>query len=54
MLAIGYIRNWPAERILASANRLATDVCGIEGAIPGDSAFYNRHREALTNGSDNG
>ena len=54
MLAIGYIRNWPAERILASANRLATDVCGIEGAIPDDPAFYNRHREALANGSDNG
>ena len=54
MLAIGYIRNWPAERILTAANRLATDVCGIEGAIPGDSAFYNHHREALANGGDNG
>ena len=54
MLAIGYMRNWPAERTLASANRLATMVCGIEGAIPGDPAFYDSLREALANGSDHG
>lgn len=54
MLAIGYMRNWPAERILASANRLATKVCGIEGAIPGDPSFYKRLREALAKGSDDG
>jgi len=54
MLAIGYMRNWPAARILASANRLATKVCGIEGAIPGDPAFYDSFREALANGSDHG
>jgi len=54
MLAIGFMHNWPAERTLASANRLATSVCGIEGAIPGDPAFYNGLREALANGSDHG
>ena len=54
MLAIGYMHNWPAERTLASANRLATKVCGIEGAIPGDPSFYKRLREALENGSDDG
>jgi fructokinase len=54
MLAIGYMRNWPADRILASANRLASDVCGIEGAIPDDPPFYNRHRATLADGRDNG
>jgi fructokinase len=54
ILAIGYLRNWPPERTLASANRLATKVCGIEGAIPGDPAFYDSLREALANGSDHG
>lgn len=54
MLAIGYLRNWPADRILAAANRLASNVCGIDGAIPNDPAFYNRHRKTLAKGSDNG
>lgn len=54
MLAIGYMRNWPAERILLSANRLATMICGIEGAIPDDPSFYQRLREALANGRDDG
>jgi fructokinase len=54
MLAIGYVRRWPPERILKAASRLASQVCRIQGAIPNDPAFYNHHRDVLTKGSDNG
>lgn len=47
MLAIGYLRDWPADRILESASRLAEAVCGLEGAIPADPAFYDPFRAML-------
>ncbi|MGD9332841.1 MAG: PfkB family carbohydrate kinase [Desulfobacterales bacterium] len=42
MLALGYLEAWPPERLLASANRLAAMVCGIEGAVPNAADFYER------------
>lgn len=51
MLAIGTLRGWPADRIQAMASRLAAAVCGLEGAIPSEPAFYAPFREALTTGS---
>lgn len=54
MLAIGYLRDWPMDRILASASRLAEAVCGLEGAIPADPAFYDRFRAMLIDGSNHG
>ena len=51
MLAIGYLHGWPADRILTSATRLATAVCGLEGAIPTDPAFYNDFRKMIIAGS---
>ena len=54
MLAIGYVRRWPPERILKSASRLANQVCGITGAIPATPLFYDRFRERLTNGGEHG
>lgn len=48
MLAIGYLRAWPAERMLTAANRLAAAICGVQGAVPADPAFYDGLREALT------
>jgi fructokinase len=54
MLAIGYVRRWPPERILKSASRLASQVCGITGAIPSTPLFYDRIRELLTDGGDHG
>jgi fructokinase len=54
MLAIGYVRRWSPERILKSASRLASQVCGITGAIPAAPLFYNSIRELLTNGGEHG
>ena len=54
MLAFGYLQAWPPERLLASAHRLATMVCGIHGAVPATADFYDRLREKLTSGSDHG
>jgi len=54
MLAIGYLRGWPAERTLAQADRLASAVCGIEGAVPADTHFYTPFRQALALGDVHG
>jgi fructokinase len=51
MLAIGYLRGWPAARILSLADRFATAVCGIEGAVPTEARFYEPFRQALALGS---
>jgi fructokinase len=40
MLAAGVVLRWPAQKTLRLADRLAAKVCGIEGAIPEDPAFY--------------
>lgn len=40
MLAAGVVLRWPAQTILRLADRLAAKICGIEGAIPEDPAFY--------------
>jgi len=40
MLAAGVVLRWPAETTLRLADRLAAKICGIEGAIPEDPAFY--------------
>jgi fructokinase len=40
MLAAGAVADWPPQKTLDLANRLAAMICGIEGAIPDDAAFY--------------
>ena len=52
MLAIGYLRGWPSARTLSLADRFATAVCGIEGAVPTTPRFYEPFRQALSPGSD--
>jgi fructokinase len=54
MLAIGYGHGWPAERTLSLADRFATAVCGIEGAVPSEARFYEPFRQALALESNNG
>jgi fructokinase len=52
MLAIGYLGGWPAARTLSLADRFATAVCGIEGAVPTEARFYAPFRQALDQRSD--
>jgi fructokinase len=54
MLAIGYLRDWPPERILSAAQSLATAVCRISGAVPTDRAFYNFLGKVMSNGDRHG
>lgn len=53
-LAMGVLASWPPERILARAGRLAAAICGIDGAVPSDPAFYDRFRSWKTRGRDHG
>ena len=40
VLAFGYLRQWPIEKILSAASAFAADICGISGAVPEDAEFY--------------
>ncbi len=40
MIALGYLRQWPPEKTLAAANRLAAAVCTIQGALPDNDDLY--------------
>lgn len=40
VLALGYLRQWPIDKILPAASRFAADICGIPGAVPEDAEFY--------------
>ncbi|MEN6587402.1 MAG: PfkB family carbohydrate kinase [Sulfuricella sp.] len=37
---LGILQEWPPSLTLSRANRFATALCGIRGAIPDDPAFY--------------
>ena len=40
LLAVGYLSQWPPEKILAEANRFSALICQIPGAIPSSDSFY--------------
>jgi fructokinase len=42
VLALGHLRMWKPERILNAAADFSARICGIEGAIPEDDAFYTQ------------
>ncbi len=54
MLAIGYLHGWPTARILSLADRFATAVCGIAGAVPTDARFYEPFQRVLVLENNNG
>lgn len=54
VLAMGVLGAWPPGRILTTANRLAAAVCGIEGAVPANPAFYDPLRPSLSEGKADG
>lgn len=47
MLAAGILQGWGPERILSTAARFASRICGIEGAVPEDMEFYRDFRLEL-------
>ncbi|MFO7930640.1 MAG: carbohydrate kinase family protein [Thermodesulfobacteriota bacterium] len=40
VLALGYLKNWPPERILSEATAFSAEICRIQGAVPEDRSFY--------------
>ena len=40
ILAIGYLKGWNPNSILSVASIFASQICGIEGAVPSDVQFY--------------
>lgn len=44
VLAAGYLRNWPPDRIIRRATRFAATLCGVSGAVPDDDSVYDEFR----------
>ncbi|MFW6080543.1 MAG: PfkB family carbohydrate kinase [Desulfosalsimonas sp.] len=40
VLALGYLKNWPPEKILSKATAFSAEICRIQGAVPEDRSFY--------------
>jgi len=47
ILAIGYLNDWPSQKILTIATQLASQICTIAGAIPQDNDFYQNITEMI-------
>ncbi|MBS3758626.1 MAG: carbohydrate kinase [Desulfobacterales bacterium] len=52
VLALGYLRGWPPEKILSNATMFSASICRIEGAVPENIAFYQHMRNMIEDGSD--
>ena len=54
VLAVGYLLNWRPETVVQRASELAGAICRIPGAIPENSAFYNRYLKWISEKPDEG
>jgi len=50
IMCLGYSRNWSVHKINSIALEFASEVCGIEGALPKDDYFYRRYKREFQNG----
>jgi fructokinase len=48
ILAIGFLKGWPLERINAFATEFASGICQIEGALPVNDEFYEDYRRLIS------
>ena len=44
LLAYGYLKRWPAEKILARATAFAAEICRLPGAVPTEASLYANYR----------
>jgi fructokinase len=49
VLALGYLRRWHPQRIIADATRFAARICGMEGAIPSRMEDYRDFLKEMGN-----
>jgi len=48
ILCLGYLNNLPIKEINLLANRFATDICMVEGALPIDDTIYSEYRKIFS------
>ena len=47
ILAIGYLKKWDPEKILAVATEFASRICQIKGAVPSSKQLYNKFKQVV-------
>jgi fructokinase len=47
ILCLGYLNGWKVEKINKLANKFASEICMVEGALPEDDSIYNKYRSAF-------
>ncbi|MFW6271586.1 MAG: PfkB family carbohydrate kinase [Desulfosalsimonas sp.] len=48
VLALGYLKGWPPEKILFEAAEFSAQICTIEGAVARDRSFYETFINRVT------
>ncbi|MFP4667757.1 MAG: PfkB family carbohydrate kinase [Desulfobacterales bacterium] len=48
VLALGYLKGWPAEKILSNAADFSAQICTIQGAVARDRSFYETFINRVT------
>ncbi|MCF8110322.1 MAG: hypothetical protein K9J85_02430 [Desulfobacteraceae bacterium] len=48
VLAFGYLKSWPAEKILSEAADFSAQICTIQGAVARDRSFYETFLNKVT------
>ncbi|MGD8306047.1 MAG: carbohydrate kinase [Ignavibacteria bacterium] len=48
VLCIGYLNGWELATINRLANRFASEICQVAGALPVDDKIYRKYREEFT------
>jgi fructokinase len=51
VLCIGYLKKWNIERINKLANEFASDICGVDGAVPENDDIYHKYIREFENDS---
>jgi fructokinase len=52
ILAVGFLRQWPAQKTLTAASALAARICGVAGAVPDDMTPYDEILSLLRDEDD--
>ncbi|MFA3782179.1 PfkB family carbohydrate kinase [Melioribacteraceae bacterium 4301-Me] len=47
IMCLGYLQNLPVHKINALALEFASEICGIEGALPSSDYFYKKYKREL-------
>lgn len=47
VLAIGYLKKWPLEKINRLAGKFAAEICGYSGALPDNDEFYAKYKSVI-------